>query len=345
MNSPKLSKEFKVGLVSIFTLALVYWGFNFLKGNSLFQSERFFYAVYNDVDGLDKARPVNINGLKIGRVHDIYLHPDASGKVVVQMIINDDINISKDTEAKIYSQDFIGGKSIQLLLGEDPNLAGSGDTLKSDIQLSIKDAVNAQVAPLRAKAEDMISSIDTVITLVQGFLNEETRNSFLTTFSSIKNSFEILENTLTVVNSSVQSTQGDFEKIMKNIALITENLEKNSDNFDTIFNNVSSLSDSLAKIEFTKTFESLNRTLAMTEEVMNKINSGDGSLGLLINDTALYHNLNLTAEQMNRLILDVKYNPKKYVNFSVFGGGKEYSEEEIEKIEDSRSKTKAAKQN
>lgn len=325
-----LSKEFRVGLVSILTFALVYWGFNFLKGNSIFQTERIYYAIYDDVDGLDKARPVNLNGLQIGRIQDIYLHPSADGHVVVKMIIANDVAISFDTKAEIYTPDFIGGKSVKLILGKSTEMALTGDTLGSTIEISIKDAVNAQVAPLRAKAEEMIGSIDTVLTLVQGFLNEDTRNTFLSAFSSIQNSFALLENTLTVVNASVTQTQGDFEKIMANMASITENLKKNGNNFDTIFKNVSSLTDSLSKIEFTKTFASINNTMKMTEEVLHKINSGEGTLGLLVNDTALYYNLERSTEQLNKLLLDVKYNPKRYVHFSVFGKAKEYSEEEIE---------------
>lgn len=333
-----LSKEFRVGLVAVLTFALIYWGFNFLKGNSIFQTERIYYAVYDNVDGLDKARPVNLNGLKIGRIQDIYLHPNAKGHVVVKMIIDNDVSISKDSKAEIYSQDFIGGKSVQLILGKSEELAQTGDTLRSKIELTIKEAVNAQVAPLRAKAEDMIGSIDTVLTLVQGFLNEETRNTFLTAFSSIKNSFTLLENTLLVVNASVTKTQGDFEDIMSNMAAITENFKKNGSNFDSILGNVSTLTDSLAAMEFTKTFESIQKTMAMTEEVLNKINSGEGTLGLLVNDTALYHNLEKSTEQLNKLLLDVKHNPKRYVHFSVFGKNKKYSEAEIEELEKGSTK-------
>lgn len=328
-----LSKEFRVGLVSLLTFGLIYWGFNFLKGNSIFQKERIFYSIYDNVDGLDKARPVNLNGLQIGRIKDIYLHPDASGNVVVKMIIDNDVEISVDSKAEIYSQDFIGGKSVQLILGKSKDLAETGDTLRSKVELTIKEAVNAQVAPLRAKAEDMIGSIDTVLTLVQGFLNEETRNTFLTAFSSIKNSFTLLENTLEIVNSSVSKTQSDFEEIMANIAEITEGLKNNGSNFDSIMANVSSLSDSLATMEFSKTFASINQTLSLTEEVLNKINTGEGTLGLLVNDTALYHNLEKSTDQLNKLLLDVKYNPKRYVQFSLIGGGKEYSAEEIEELE------------
>lgn len=343
MKPLKLSTEFKVGVIAILTLALLYWGFNFMKGKSLFQNERIFYAVYDHVDGLDKARPVTINGLKVGRVVDIYLHPNGTENVIVKMTItNEELQLRKDTKAKIYSEDLLGGKSIQLIKGKSDEFIQVGDTLDSDIQLTIGEAVNAQVAPLRAKAESMISSIDTVLTLVQGFLNEETRNSFLETFSSIKRSFEISENTLTVVNSSVNQTQGDFEKIMSNVAQISENLKNNGDELDSIFGNVANLSDSLAKIEFTKTFESLNRTLSQTEEVMTKINSGDGTLGMLVNDTSLYHNLDITTAQLNRLILDLKYNPKRYINFSVFGSSKVYSEEEIQEMEKEAEAKRAA---
>ena len=340
MKSLKLRRELKVGLIAFLTLALLYWGSNFVKGRSVFEKERIYFAVYDHIDGLIRSAPVKINGFKVGTVEDIYFHPDGSGNLVIRMNINNDFVIPKNTLARIFNADLLGGKSVELELGNDINPAVSGDTLVSDIQMTLSQAVNQQVAPLKAKAESMISSIDTVLTLVQEFLNDDTRNTFMQTFASIKRSFEMLENTVKVVNSSVTKTQGDFESIMANIASISRNLKNNGENLDSIFANVNSISDSLSKIEFVQTFESLKTTISSTEEIVHKINSGEGTLGLLVNNEQLYNDLDETVQQLNKLILDLKYNPNRYLNFSLFGNSRTYSEKEIEEMEKENKKEK-----
>lgn len=305
-----------------------------MKGQSLFQSARIYYAIYDNVDGLSVSRPVTINGFKVGLVEDIYFHPDASGKLVVKMNITSDFIIPKTSVARIHSEDILGGKSISLKWKGIGETALSGDTLLSEIQLTIGEEVNRQVAPLKDKAEKMISSIDTVLTLMSGFLDSKTRNNFTEAFTSIKHSFEMLEKTVVIVSETVTKTQGDFEAIVSNVADITDNLKNNGEELDAIFNNVEAISDSLSKIKFTETFASLENTIKTTEEIINKVNAGEGSLGLLINDPALYNDLENASEQLNKLIMDIRYNPNRYLHFSVFGSSKSYSEEEIKQLEE-----------
>ncbi len=329
----KVSREFKVGLTAIVALVLLYWGFNFLKGKNLFSDEKVFYAVYSKVDGLTAARPVLINGFKVGQVKDVYFHPDNSGRLMVAMNITSDFRISENSIASIHSTDLLGEKSIELLLGDSPEPAKNGDTLASNIKLTLTEEVNQQVAPLKSKAEKLFASMDTVLTLVSGFLNEDTKDNFLETFNSVRRSFQKLEHTVTTVDETVTATQDDLETTIGNIAKITTNLEENSENLSRIFENVNAISDSLSRVRFAETFTSLTNALQSAEEVMRKIDQGEGSLGKLINDDQLYHNLEDASRQLDLLLLDIKYNPKRYLNFSVFGKDREYDEEEIRKQE------------
>ncbi len=329
----KITREIKVGLVAIGALALLYWGFNFLKGRDLFDRKRIFYTVYDKVDGLNLSRPVTINGFQVGQVQDIYFHPDGSGRLVVKINITNDFEISRNTLARIYSTDILGDKSIELILGSETESAVSGDTLDSDIQLSLTEEVNRQVAPLKQKAEKLLGSIDTVLILVSGFLNEKTQGNFMETFSSVRSSFQTLESTIRSIDKTVRESQPDLKAIIHNVASIIKNLEENNEELSGIFANLNMVSDSLSKVKFQETFNSLTKALITTENVLHEINEGDGSMGKLLHNPELYNNLEKASDQLNRLILDIKYNPGRYVHFSAFGKKKRYKEKDILEME------------
>lgn len=329
----KVSREFKVGLVAIIAMVLLYWGFNFLKGQDVFEDKTVVYAIYDRVEGLTAAKPIYVNGYKVGMVDDIYFHPDGSGRLVVAMNITSEFEISKNSTAIIQSADLLGDKSVGLVLGDSPLPLESGDTLRSDIELSLTEEVNKQVAPLKSKIEKLFGSVDTVLVLLSGFLNDETQNNFTETFNSLRRSFARLENTVGTLDNTVTQSQGDIVTTFDNLEKITGNLEENSEELNAIFTNLNSISDSLAQVRFKETFQSLNSAMLSAEEVMQKINNGEGSAGKLINDPELYNNLNKASEQLDLLLLDIKYNPGRYIDLSLFGRRKDYNEEELLKKE------------
>lgn len=325
----KVSREFKVGLVAIIAILLLYWGFNYLKGQNIFEDKRVYYAVYSRVDGLTAARPIMINGFQVGQVEQVYFHPDGSGRLVVKLQMTSEFPIAENTIASIQSTDLLGEKSIEFILGDSPQPAESGDTLVSNIKLTLTEEVNQQVAPLKSKAEHLFASMDTALTLVSGFLNEDTRDNFMETFNSIRRSFQQLENTVYNLDYTVDETKTDIIMSAQNITDLTNTLSENSEQLGNTIQNLNTISDSLAQVRFVETFASLERALASTEQVMEKVNKGEGSLGMLVNDPELYQNLEDASRQLDLLLLDVKYNPKRYVNFSVFGKDRAYDEEEL----------------
>jgi phospholipid/cholesterol/gamma-HCH transport system substrate-binding protein len=329
----KISRELKVGLIAAFTLAALYWGFHYLKGSNLFDDKRYFYAVYSQVDGLTPSRPVNINGFKVGQVVDISFMPNASGSLVVKMSLTNNFKIPKDSRARIYSSNIMGEKAIELDLGRSNQNIQNGDTLLSEIELSITEEVNQQVAPIKEKAEKLLGSIDTVMILASGFLNDNNKTNFTKTFESIRKSFATLEHSVNLFDKTLDESQEGLTSTVDNLASLTKTFKENEEEFDNIINNFSSVSDSLAQVNLKQTFVTLESTLMETQAVIEKINSGEGSLGALVNDREVYDNLEKSTEQLNKLLLDLKYNPKRYLNFSVFGRNKKYSEEEIEELE------------
>ena len=181
----KFSREFKVGFFIVLAISLFYWGFNYLKGNDVFAGSKMFYAIYDNTEGLAKAKSVQINGFQVGLIDDIYFHPDGSGRLVVKIKMELDYPIPSDSRAMIHSSGLLGERNIQLMIGKSTTLLTPGDTLASDTESSLGDAVNAQVAPIKAKTEKLLGSLDTAVTLLTGFLSADTRDNFKSSFERL----------------------------------------------------------------------------------------------------------------------------------------------------------------
>ena len=189
----KLTKEVKVGIVTTIAIGCFIYGFNFLKGKDFFSTQRKFYAVYQDIDGLVDANPMLINGFRVGMVGDIELMNDGSGKVLVTLVLDDEVNVPKNSIARVVSSDLLGSKAIQLVLGTGTDYAESGDTLVASQEDNLKQAVNKTIAPLQKKAEGLISSIDSVMVVVQQVFNESARQNLAKSFENIKDAIASLE--------------------------------------------------------------------------------------------------------------------------------------------------------
>lgn len=314
----KIKKEFIIGALVTISLALLYWGFNFLKGESVFTNERVFVAVYNDVAGLEKANPITINGLQVGQVRNMYFSKDGHAKVILELVIRNSIDIPKNSTAKIISSDILGSKAVELKLGTSIELAQSGDTLKSEVEVSIKEEVNRQLRPIKLKAENLMAQIDTVLTMLQGLVSDDNTDNFSKSVKHIANSFENLESTTSTLDTLMAGQKNRLENILANIESITFNLKQNEENINNIIANFSSVSDSIAKIKFAETMASVNEAMKDMASITDKINNGEGSMGMLVNNDTLYIELEKSSRELNLLLEDIRLNPKKYVRFSVF---------------------------
>lgn len=312
----KISNETKVGVLAAIAIATLIMGYSFLKGNDLFSNENEFYAKYDRVDGLATSKPVLINGYQIGRVSSLTLMP--SGKILVQFKINPNYSIPKNTIARIESTDLLGSKAVVFELGDGSNFAESGDTLNSHVQTDLMD----QVEPVQKKAEQIIARMDSVLTSVNNTLNPEFQRNFDRSFVSIARTLETLEKTTKTVDGLVNDQSSKISSIMTNFESISTNFKNNNVKINTIMNNLDKVSDDLAKANFTQTITEANQAVLDLQVILNKVNSGNGTLSQLINDEKMYINLNNAAENLDKLMIDLKANPKRYVSFSVFGGKK-----------------------
>lgn len=314
----KLSKEFKIGIIVTLALALLYWGINFLKGKDVFSNERVFIAVYNDVAGLEKTNPIKINGLNVGQVRNMNFINTGEAMVLIELVIKNPIEIPANSTAKIVSSDLLGSKAVEITLGNSAEMALPGDTLTSDIEMSIKEEVNRQLQPLKSKAENLMGSIDTVLTMLQSIFSYDNTDNFAKSVKSIANSFENLESTTSTLDTLMTGQKNRMEDILENIDAITLNLRNNEGELNNIIKNFSSVSDTLAKVQFAHTMQKIDKTMSDLAMITDKINKGEGNIGMLVNNDSLYIEIERTSRELNLLLEDIRLNPKKYVRFSVF---------------------------
>ena len=302
----KYSREVKTALLAIIAIVILIFGYSFLKGENLLDNSRTFYVVYDDVEGLSPSSEVTINGLKVGHVTKIDFL-DKSGKLIVTFTVKKDFEFSKNSEANIYGGGIIGGKSLAIVPKYDPKIgmAETGDTLSGSKEEGIMELVNDRLTPLQQKLESTIVSADSMLTAITQILDDSTRNN-------IRGTFRNLDATV----SSFQITANELQGIVQGNS---EKLDRTFTNLDEMSGNFNKFSDTLANMNIGKITTDLETMIADFEKISNKLNSKEGTAGKLLNDDAVYNNLDRATRQLEELLQDVKLNPKRYVHFSVFG--------------------------
>ncbi len=315
----KLSKEVRTGLIVTIGIALLVWGVNYLKGIDFFTRQRSVFAVYSQVEGLTSSNPVVVNGMKVGMIHKLELMPD--GRIIVSMHVTNKVIVPRNSKAEIFSTDLLGSKGIRLVFGDSKVDLLDGDTLNSGMQASLSDQVSAQVAPIKMKAENLLSSLDSILFIIRDVFNENTKSNLRHSFESISHSLSSLENVAGNLDT-VLAKQGRLKVIFDNLESITLNLKGNNENITKIINNFSSISDTLARSNLSATLSNTQKTLEQTALLMDKVNRGEGSLGQLATNDSLYNNLSSSSKNLDELLKDFKANPKKYLKVSVISFGR-----------------------
>jgi len=309
----KISHEVKIGFVVFVILAMFIWAYNFMKGHDILSSSVHYYVYYDDINGLEESSPVTLNGYKIGTVSRIGFVPEKTGELEVRLSIEEQVNLPLNTTAEIYNSDLLGTKAIRLLTGDSESFIVKGDTLKGYIEIALQDQIGEQLYPLKEKAENLIVSIDSVLSIVQ--------NTFSGNFSKdLGESVRHINNTLGALDTMVTKKDGSFAGTMANIESITRNLAKNNEELTRTLENLALVSDSIAQSNIRSSIN--DQALANFNSILLKINEGTGTAGKIINNDSLYYQLTETIESLNLLLKDMQMNPKRYVHFSLFDRGK-----------------------
>ncbi len=315
-----VSKEFKIGTIVLISLVLLVVGVNYLKGISLFINQRTFYAVYENVDGLGPANPVVLNGFKVGQVKHVGFHPKGDGSLLVSFMIDkDELNVPLNTKARIISSDFFGSKAIELLLGDSSVLALKNDTLPSEIEMSIAEAVRIELVPLKKKTDQLIQGVDDILINLQAFFEDDATQGLPKVFESLQRTMENLEKTSYRLDNTIASNSTTLTSIFNNVDSITDNLRANNAQISNIVRNLDAVTDSLARVDLAATLNKADQALGDFAEVMDKVNNGDGSIAMLLNTDSLHQSLIQTNLEVQYLINDLYMNPWRYVSVSVFG--------------------------
>ncbi|TLM92365.1 MCE family protein [Hymenobacter jeollabukensis] len=331
-----VSKEAKVALLAVVALVALFVGFRFLKGSNVFSSDRTFYTVYDNVDGLNDGAAVLLNGVAVGQVKKRELMPEQGNRVRVSIEVRKDVEVGDSTLASL-SGSLLGSKSVTLIQGRNTKIFTGGEELRSYHAASLTDAFQAKALPV-------LGTVDSTLIRVNQFLSKEARLSLQQTLLNSQATTEALRNML-VMN------QRNINQITTNMAALSSSLAVTERKFDQVATNLALITDTLKRAPLAKTVRDLNTTVAQTQSAIRGLNqqltSTKGSLGKLLNDDSLYTNLNATSASANALLVDLKANPKRYVHFSVFGGGdkeKKKTESEVKPDGTRKRETKTVTQ-
>lgn len=318
----KISKYTKLGLLIISSVAILIWGLNYLKGIDYFNTNTTYYAVYDRVDGLMKSSSVDINGYQVGQVKDISFSDKNDGTLVVAFSIEGKFKLPIGTEARIISSDIMGTRSIKLLINPNNQFYAENDTIPSSIEGDLKEQVSMQVLPLKNKAEQLLASLDSAITVITYVFNPEARKNLSESFAHINQTIINLESASAELDLLLHTERGNIQGIMGNINQLSSTLASSSGDFAAIAGNLANITDSISAVNMKEMMQNLAESSEGINQIIAKVNSKEGSAGLLVNDPELYQNLTQLSLSMDYLLKDFRNNPKRYVHFSALDLGK-----------------------
>lgn len=308
-----LSKEVKIGFIVVLAVFLFIYGLNFLKGKNIFRSRIRYYALFENVGGLTESNPVYYHGFVIGKVNKISISENQPNKILVDFVLSEnDVKIPKNSIAKIFSDGLLGTKAIEIVFGDSKEYAETGDTLAPELVNSLTDELAIQLKPVKTKAEALIVSMDSLVNSINNIFTP-------TTNKGLTHSLENIEQITKNANGMVVELRSRLGVITGNLESISKNLKDNNQTITAVLGNFKNITDTLVKAELAKTINNAYLTLKEASEIMAKINTGKGTLGLLVNNDSLYNNLEATSRDLDKLIIDLKEHPKRYVHLSIFG--------------------------
>lgn len=301
----RISREIKTAVIGIGGILLFILGYSYLKSSSLFENNKTLYVVYSHVGGLQPGTAVSINGFTVGKVNSVGFH-DASGNLLVTFSVDDSFEFSKNSTAELYDTGIIGGKGIQILPAFDQGpIAKAGDTLVSSIKPGVTELVQQQLSPLQNKVENVISHADSLLVNINTVMDGRTKNDLKQSIERLHQLIANTEKTTEVLSELIVTNKTALEGSIQNVHRITEDLVM--------------LTDSISQMGLTTTFQKLSNTAASLDQIIAGIQAGEGSLGKLTKDAEMYEYLTKTSRELSLLLQDLRLNPKRYINVSVFG--------------------------
>lgn len=294
----KFTKEIKIALVSIIGIIVLFFGLQFLKGLSIFSNDNSYYVSFDDATGLSESAPVYANGYRVGVVKDLDFDYSPQGKITATLGLNKQMRVPRGSHAELAS-DLLGNIKINLVLSDDPiNMLNVGDTIKGGPELGLM----SKVADMVPAFESILPKLDSIMGSLNMLLADPALRNMLHNVEGMTANLDATSRDLRALSSSLNH---DIPGLMQKA--------------DGVMENTQTLTANLSAIDVAQTMAKVDQTLKNVEQMTNKLNSNEGTLGLLMRDRQLYDNLNSTAADADSLLIDFKAHPKRYIHFSVFG--------------------------
>lgn len=314
-----INRNFKIGIFAIVAFVILFMGINYLKSQDLLFRGNKYYSFYPSINGLTDASPVYYMGYKVGTVRNIDICPEAPAEQRFRITITLDkpLDIPKDTRADIYSTDLLGGMGIDLVWGNSKQMAENGDTLTSDIRLGLTD----QLVPLKDKASVIANGIDTALQSINYILGGENGKNLASAIDALN---KTLENLQSISNNigRMTSVHGALTESINGLDTLMTTLSSQSANINKTLDGLGQFSQQLAASNIDTLVSTLNSTVASLGNMIESVDSAQGSIGKLLNDSKLYDKLAESSENLNRLLVDVRLNPSRYVKISAINFGR-----------------------
>ena len=306
MKRKKVTRELKIGIFSLIVIGALYFTIQFLKGNDFFSGTNTYYAVYPNVSGLEPTSPVSVLGLTAGAIDKIQFD-QKNRQMVVKIKLKKEFSLPKGTVAEIYSADILGGKAVQLLLGNGPGIHHAGDTLASSVQRDLTSMLTNEIGMLKDGISELLSNLDQAVLQLNQFLDHENRDS-------VKEILEHLNGSLKDINTftnALSYNRGTVNRVVAGADTLLTELNQAAEQLSTTLAHFERISSQLKDTDITGIVDGL-------KELIDQLKDPEGSLGQLTSDPQLYHAVNGVLARADSLIRLISENPKKYLKITVF---------------------------
>ena len=303
----KISQEVKVGLLAVITLLMLFFGFNFLKGSDFFSSTHKYTVVYDNIDGLTASNPVQINGLTVGQIRGIKILQEQGNKLLVTLEVKKDIRVTKGSRAVLADDGLLGGKLIRLGINPGTPELEDGGRLVSAKESGLSALIKEKTLPVLNNVDSLTYQLNKVV------------GQFDQTGIVLNRTLQAANTGVRTLDLTIAENRAGLKATLNNVSHLSSSLVETEKQLKPILAKADSFADSLQGLQLKQTLGSVNKTVDNLQKMLGAINKGQGSLGKLTTNDSLYRNVNATTASLEKLLTDLRENPKRYVHFSLFG--------------------------
>lgn len=317
----KVSKEFKTGLVVIIAILILVAGVNFLKGSKLFGGDEYYFAVFEKSGYIDQSTAVTLNGVAVGKVAEITNDPSDLRKVLIKFnITKEGFKIPRGSKARIMGTSILSkGLALELNYDIDNGYYTVGDTLKGEVDPELTDAVSAEIAPVKEKLEQLMSSVENMVVSVNAFWDTSAAQSIDGSLNEVQVAISSFANLARNLDELVVTEKDRIGRVLGNVENITSNIKQSNQKITRLIDDLSSFSDTLAALDLRSTLTKAAKTFESISLALEDAANGKGTLGKLLKSDSLHNELIQTTQSLQDLVNDIELHPEKYIHFSIFG--------------------------